>query len=321
MFRLWAIGLVGMLLTASCSYGNGNGGGTVDRSLIDMDRTLIVPACAILTSCSGGGSLGQCVEGVGFYANLPKFMIAELSILKQPTVALMQNIECVVEAGSNCDQVYACMNGGNTVKGCTPGTSCRGKETLVACVQHTEPFEVTLDCAGLGLECVQMIGGMSEHVCATEESRVTEETEVTCTDNAAKMHISNVSILYDCDIFGGGCYPGVDDPQSTYRHGCVGPGGLCNEDTFQAECDGDKATRCYEGREGYVDCAKAGMNCYMTETAVCSFSDCDPFNTYQETCESGVITFCGMSGIETLNCTDLGFSGCTTEGYGAWCVR
>ena len=304
-----------------CACSNGGGWFPTDRSPIDMDRFKIAPACAIVDTCTspGGGSLSRCVDTLALYSYLPKFMLVEFVGVQTASLALLQNIDCVVEAGSDCDGVLACLNMGKTVRGCTLGFECVGSK-LVACAGVQETFESTVDCASFGMECLTLPSNQMK-ICARQESSTEEYEKVTCRDNIAKIQYLNLSYFQDCNIFGGLCRPGVYDEEGTGSYdiyGCVGPGGLCDIDNYESTCDGNKSTRCYEGREGFIDCEFLGQTC--TGAGACVFSDCAP-GSIVETCDAGVITYCGLEGESTLDCTSLEFSGCSADIDGAWCTE
>ena len=197
---------------SACACSNGGGWFPADRSPIDIDRSKLAPACAILAACSTapGGSLSRCVDSYAIYSYFPEFMLVELTGYHNSSLALLQNIDCVVEAGSDCDGVLACLNGGNAVRGCTPGTKCIEGEKLVACIGEPESIETTVDCKSIGMECVTLASN-GRNICAHRESSTEEFETVACNDNIAKIQLGDISYFQDCGIFGGLCRPGTYD--------------------------------------------------------------------------------------------------------------
>jgi hypothetical protein len=297
MRGVWISFVLSGFLLATCGHGQGK------------DQTL----CALYVSCVDGRySLSECIYRTTLLSHLPK---SEWGLSVPVFVALLQNASCVMGAGSDCDRVLSCLNGGAVVRGCNEGSRCADATTLSTCVPMSTSTgdttaEVSISCADLGLECIVLpvIDGVP--VCAKQESETIDGMEVTCEGNVAHVRIADISYRGDCGIRGTVCRPGsYVDWQGLP---CVGSGPACSEAEFEDHCVGNKLVTCLGGTEARLDCGALGLTCQEMEWNVdCSFPGCDPYES-NEQCQLDSILYCGPRGPATISCTDLGFSGCTS---------
>jgi hypothetical protein len=109
---------------------------------------------------------------------------------------------------------------------------------------------------------------------------------------------------------------------------CVGAGEACDATTEPSRCDGSAVVRCVGGHEARVDCAVANraLTCRVVADSphcVPAAQECD-FTTPEE-CADGVITYCDLGRVATLDCRSYGLSGCEivpqSNPAGARCVE
>ena len=101
--------------------------------------------------------------------------------------------------------------------------------------------------------------------------------------------------------------------------GCVGDGEVCEEGNL-GHCDGHVAVTCRGGRVSRFDCATEATEyrglgtCRMLSddgpTCGRANAQCDAAAPFSETCQDGIVTFCLLGEIRTIDCKHLGFSGC-----------
>jgi hypothetical protein len=284
--------ILGFLLT-TCGHGQGR------------DPTL----CALYVSCVDDRySLSECVFRTTLLSHLPK---SEQGLNAPELLALFQNASCVLAAGSDCDRVLACLNGGAVVRNCDEGSRCADATTISSCqFLNNTTAEVSTSCADLGLECVVVPIGGGMYICANQESETTSGMEVTCEGNVAHVHIADISYRGDCGFRGTRCQPGsyIDWQGSP----CVGTGPVCSDAEFEVRCEGNNLVACIGGAEARLDCGIFELTCQEMDWNVdCSFLGCDPFEANDQ-CQYDSILYCGPKGPETISCTDLGFSKCTS---------
>jgi hypothetical protein len=106
---------------------------------------------------------------------------------------------------------------------------------------------------------------------------------------------------------------------------CIGTGEDCSGG-HDPHCDGTVMVGCRGGKVVRIDCQEVipdttchdlnddfwGLMCVPEQ-------DC-PSDFTEETCQDGVITFCWMGEVTTLDCRAYGLSGCRTEGTAAACT-
>jgi hypothetical protein len=106
--------------------------------------------------------------------------------------------------------------------------------------------------------------------------------------------------------------------------GCVGTGDDC--DFFGQACDGDVMETCAGGKLGRRDCSALdpeGQSCgFVQQGSFAGGVACGavepPCELVEgdETCDDGVLSFCGYAGAETLDCAAAGYAGCDTATRG-----
>lgn len=275
------------------SDGAGSDGGGQDP----VTRDDAIRACVLLASCGGGGDgVADCFTDV-----LPLLSAA--------------HIGCVLEAGTDCAASRACVGilGVEVDPDCVP--SCDG-DVLVDC---GDGVRATYDCGDYvelpGQTCV--VGNFGPEcgagTCDQEESSCDQDAVLACDVDRGVIERG------DCARFGLSC--DVDDGTARCSDGTATP---CADDP--PRCDGDSLARCSGGYQVAFDCGFVidARGCHQTtETgAFCGFGDaCEPLTAKgEETCDGTVITFCAAGAIESVDCADLGFTGCRESLGGGACT-
>ena len=253
-------------------------------------------------------------------------------------LALAQNARCVARAGADCAAVLACLNQGSAVSSCTSssdhirGSVCRDEKILEGCTNTGiggENVLASVRCGDVGLECLEIslrpaIGLLAS--CADREKCPVNNVNITCDGSVASIQMDNAVMRFDCAFAGAECrpgeYPDITALLNTEFCKAAGPG--CTPAEFTNSCEGNTLITCIQGQEAHTDCALMGQICRVVEydsgpEATCTYSCCDP-NTFDETCEQGVITYCAEAGMSTFDCTSAGFAGCVLDGTEAACA-
>jgi hypothetical protein len=185
--------------------------------------------------------------------------------------------------------------------------------TVVGCSSRT--FS---DCEALGLVC--------------SENEYSAECGVDTCDPAGFEPRCDGELMVYCDSTGAlierHCSSQYDLKCGTNSEGeldCIGRGEDC-PDGYQSRCEGTEMARCRGGKMSRADCAKLIPNttCHDLDDnfwgLICIPKKECPSDFTEEACENGVITFCFMGEIATIDCREYGLSGCTTTDIAASCT-
>jgi len=202
--------------------------------------------------------------------------------------------ECV-KAGKDCDAVGRCLNAGQATTTCDSSTDGRRCDGTVrrACVGGVW---VGVDCAPLGLECIQ--DSVGQLWCGTSDPCADSE----CHGDGVVSCVNKVMAYRSCG--GGAC---VDSGGTKV---CQGEGADCQTGDFR--CEGNTAVTCLNGKEHREECAVCSDvdGAFCTTDKQCERSSCD--GATLKACVDGV-------SIDS-DCVSHGFSSCTEDASGAHCV-
>ena len=247
-------------------------------------------------------------------------------------LSLMQNMDCV-QGAADCSAILACVNQGQAQATCTPPEDyprwrrCSDGDHMRGC---SAGVGATFDCSKLGLGCVEntvVPADKSFAACArpVAGSQPLDTTiQVTCQGDEASFRVGNGEYNFDCNYLGAACVPGNYDLSADGPPYCRGKRSTaCDPSTFVVGCDGDLLVTCIGGQEAAADCTSWGATCRLDAGSTqprCGF----PCASIPENCASGTVTYCGPTGMTTLDCGSVGFSTCQTEPGSApaeaWCA-
>ena len=289
------------------------------RNPLGIDPAELRELCIAYSSClAPDHDVGSCVSTARTQIAGTRWEIAVVISVDAGLAAILMNAECVKGAMGDCDEILACLNRGNVNRLCNREPRCEG-DTLITCTQMLErkyEGEVSIDCAALGLECLDLEG---RPLCARATGYTGETKRFSCNGSIAMVEHSGIRYGMDCSLVGGVCNPKQAEPEGV--HACVGPGAACGDEQV-GSCEGDVFNTCLNGREAAIDCTRVGMACGRNvdrEYSCINPGGCDPYSDPQA-CIDGTIRFCGLQGMEEVDCTALGFAGCK-ESEGANCVE
>jgi hypothetical protein len=281
---------------------------------VGVDACLHWTACAALpplTPSTTRTTLASCV------------MAASLSLpwTGDPVVVTPAQLSCMADAGLDCDRALDCVSVPATTPCPSPTWGCDG-DTLRRCDAFRGDRVVSEDCAAEGLHCIP-VGSQAR--CGFEACDPTT-LRVTCLDNRIVLC---ARYLFADGTVGGVLQPGEDcsDHDATCVVGtdgpiCVGKGAACTPFPWGGglACDGDVLIGCENGYETRTDCTASGLHCvtltgslgaagrivcaHQSEVIVCVVSD---FNV----CKGTRLDYCDQHGNQSLDCTCLGYSGCS----------
>ncbi len=289
-------------------------------------------ACAGLLACSEAfDSMSQCVETTEALHDFD--MVSHsylLTVMGNQHMALLQNMACIAEAGTDCDAVLACMNDGEARVDCsqinTFGSRVCNGDKLVGCNdigRNHQWIETTVDCAGMGLSCIEIdfdgMGGILPTCGQGMAASTADGLVVECQGDVAQIQMRDGNLQFDCGFYNGDCVAG-DFLLYEGLAFCEGKGPECDSDTFADRCDGSTHVWCQAGKEGGMECSQMGQTCTGSgDNVVCGYEACTPL-VYQDNCSDGVITYCSAEGEVDLDCKTHGFTGCEPYGQrGARC--
>jgi hypothetical protein len=223
-------------------------------------------------------------------------------------------LACLAGADGGCDAIEECV--GLQFDHTGPcARSCVG-DTSVAC-DGTRRFSV--DCTREGSVCDPSIG-----VCVDPAAAACDPMSfaATCRDGAP-VHCAagREEVGFHCVDYGWAC----DEAGAR----CVGSGAECSPLVTERPpivvADGIRCTSaavleaCVERRTHPIRCTdiSAEFSCQTRDgRAFCGLGDaCDPY-TRGARCEGDDIVFCNAGAIARVDCTSLGFTGCTEGGFG-----
>jgi hypothetical protein len=117
---------------------------------------------------------------------------------------------------------------------------------------------------------------------------------------------------------------GLECRQENFDAWCVGTGASCVADSFPyfdvhyqgQACNGARLSACVRGGLAELDCGLFGpeFSCQSSGGAFfCgSGSECDPM-THVKSCEGTNVVFCNAGTLTRVDCTALGFTGCSAD--------
>ncbi|MBI5478955.1 MAG: hypothetical protein HY906_08875 [Deltaproteobacteria bacterium] len=286
-------------------------------------RSGLLEVCARVSACSLGS--GSFTEGCNGYALIDRVGRTSEGTEDRLIVAI---VDCV-EHAPDCAGVEACTTASATeTAACGSGDVhiCVG-DVLVECDGTTTPAPDAFDCASAGLVCGQTAAGArcGTASCdpATTPARCDGDLAITCDEDGHVLRARDCrfAVTMSCSGGGGGgvtCQSRVGETCAVVdgEPRCVGGGDPCDEATFQNSCDGSVMITCAGGAIGRRDCADLdpALTCRLDSrgAAECAAvaQECDEHTA--ETCTGGVITFCLLGEVTTVDCAAYGLSGCTT---------
>jgi hypothetical protein len=221
-------------------------------------------------------------------------------------------VNCLAQAGDNCDNAKKCLNDGQVPTACTTGgaVSCSGTVLTSCDTSHGAGFTTQFDCAVYGEMCLNGTNRpeCGAGTCAAQGASCNGTQVQTCNNNG-------VYKLFDCGELGAACNPTI------IAH-CRGLGAACtapSANDTSLRCDGDTLVSCLDGQEGSLDCGKLGVHCLPNAKGdhfACALGNaCDPAN-YQATCSGTTLSFCNDGRVDTFDCAAGGFTMCNAANGG-----
>jgi hypothetical protein len=224
-------------------------------------------------------------------------------------------VNCLAQAGADCDAARRCLNGGQIPSVCTGnGASCTGN-VLTNCTTAAgtggQKGTTQFDCSTAGQMCIAQGNSIDCGVgtCAGNNTQCVGALLQTC--EAGILH------QLDCGIYGSTCVQGVIPHCRGTGVSCTGAG--LADLTPPLRCEGNVLVSCYDSQEARFDCSAVGEGCYANAKgkafACGAGSGCDP-NTFSATCAGSKLTFCNDGLPTTYDCAGGGFKGCTPNNGG-----
>jgi hypothetical protein len=269
--------------------------------------------CVHFTTCSltseppSATSMTYCVQ------SLVEMQLASLGYVDYSGV-----YNCAIAAGSNCDEIVKCFNGGHALEPCDEASfedRCDGDMTVICEFGDTVYFDCNRLIILIDPQCIDHPeeGITCASPCTEDYARCYGNVLEICDTSEAEG-----AFRWDCGAFGMSCE--AAEGWAT----CLGRPCESNR------CDEDAIVWCSEGSEARIDCAEligSDYTCFMDPDE--GEPDCVPKGTqcdsedYADTCEGPVLTFCRAGYIGMADCRSYGYSGCVqgveAGGYPAHC--
>lgn len=225
--------------------------------------------------------------------------------------------ECVLAAVPDCSAVEMCFGGGQPLQPCSEITDgyCAGSVRVQCDTAHNTFLHQ--DCATANQECTMANASLSDLVPKCGLGACTEGVhDAACQEYLLLSCAGGNYEVTDCSAQGMIC---GDDPQG--RKACVGTGAGCPDD-FTPTCTDNVLVDCQNRHLRQLDCSLlAGDFTCSTSTSSCvpAGTDCTPGDP--ELCQGTTIRICVDGSWYPLDCSDLGFTGCSVSAaQGAHCV-
>jgi hypothetical protein len=292
-------------------------------------------ACALASACFGdtGSSFAQTCVLFGAYTGVDRSLLS-------PEEQLYAAAYDCISAASDCTAAKACLGADATQAAtCKTGSAHCSGSVLVDCHEKLpDGTPQAFDCGAAGLVCVETAG---DAACGTAKCDPST-TKPSC-DGTRAVRCTSPGVLVggDCSLtFGEDCSSdGTTTKCSVHvadacamvdgSPSCVGSGAACNADTFEDRCDGSVIVGCSGGKEARFDCntMRAGLTCKIGSNgaATCGGTGTECDGHTDESCKDGVVTYCDVDHLATVDCKAAGLSGCATSTEGgqttARCVQ
>ncbi len=310
-----------------------------DGNRIRVESDDVIPGCSRFLSCVHPWvGMGICAHAL-FTAerwNLKEMSFYLGTVTRDDWLQVLsgcQHSHCLAQEATSCDEVLRCMNRGLLVRDCTPpegyfgGRYCRDSNTLSVCGDLDEDgttTEISVECDLFGMECIEMDRGQDLlAACAYRDPDPPQglgtKVKVSCDGTVAKLQRYGAVMYWDCGFMKAACQPGIYDGWDQHEF-CKSSGPACQLETMDWHCDGNLTVQWCNGNEIGFDCATVDQICrrirvLLADMVTCTYDTaCNPFN-FEETCQDGVVKYCGPDGVTTISCGQYGFDGCTQNKY------
>jgi len=291
--------------------------GCKDNTMLNIPNDEIEQICANVISC--GPSWGEEADPSAMTTCVDSMTWYQLEMLGY--VLIDEHFECYRSAGSDCDALMRCGNGGHGVESCDDATfekQCEGNR-VVDCIEGKKRY---IDCSEYGHYLVNPICSVDEadgavgcvgEPCSGTSSRCSSNTVAGCEGGSSfQLHCSLFEMICE-ELPSGGAT-------------CRGTGPVCAEDIFVSRCDGDQVIYCAGGREVGMDCGLTlGPDYTCLADPVEGTAGCVPAreecNIYDhiDTCDGPFLVFCRSGRLDRIDCRELGYGGCVGEAGAAFC--
>lgn len=292
---------------------SGGGGSNAGACQREPDRSPTVPAPTELDPdlvARAAAVIGSCMPDDGVARNAAHIWLEHLSAPRMYFRHGAQ-LDCFANANCGCDAIEQCLRWVYSAPPATCEGGCDG-DVFKGC---GDEVQVTVDCGLLGLSCdpdANCVPATAEPCSDSVEPSCTADGEISFCDDGFTREAP-------CQSLGFTCAEGK----------CIGEGATCTDDSGFDEavvlsgvsCAGDTLTACVGGHTTAVDCTKQGpgFSCQIKgDISFCGLAaECIPADNYAApeppTCDGTVLTFCSAGRLEHIDCTQLGFTGCTID--------
>ncbi|HYQ03388.1 MAG TPA: hypothetical protein VER96_32155 [Polyangiaceae bacterium] len=290
-------------------------GGTTTSSacLVEPDLTPSFPAVTALDPdlvARAAAVIGSCMPDDGVMRNAAYLWNSHFAAPRL-YYRYVEQLECLGNANCGCAAAEHCV--GLTYRQAAADCldRCEGN-VFIGC---GDGVEFSFDCGRVGLSCDPIT------VCVGEPGVGCDDSEPpSCTAEGDVRYCTNgTHRTTPCQSLGFSCEAGD----------CVGDGESCEPKSVTTEqvtpvgmgCSGTALRACLGGHTTQVDCAMQGPGFTCQERDGSFFcglaAECVPSGAYSSnttaSCDGTTLSFCNAGRVEHIDCTELGFSGCTID--------
>lgn len=299
-----------LLVLCGCPAGTDPGDAGPNDTAASAAALQRVRACGRITGCFGYPSMRECVARVTLAAALEPSRSTRES---WDTVWLVyaEAAECLA-AAADCDAAFACRNRAGA-QDCFVGVSDAVCQDGVwrACSGEPAP-PLSLACADYGLAC-------HGDRCVADECTSLTPVEVNCAGQTAELCLDGLLTRHDCGRLGLACAAVTANDQPAFI--CFEGGGAACDAQSPLACDGHQASWCHGGRRAGLDCSVFGLTCGEPDNNEPGLLGVCRLPSGEESCADGAVSFPAAHGPGSLDCRELGLSGCSATAGRAVCVQ
>lgn len=232
-----------LAVVAGCgSHAAGGSGGTVTPIMQDVAARacIIAHACGLPLGMVTAEEVGVtgCSVGVMFLNAAPEATSEHIG---------PSEVDCIAKAGSDCDAVASCLNGGKGAQPCKQSSGCDGSVILSCRADDGATADQTrFDCASFGKTCT----AGQENACV--DGTCTGQYE-RCDGNVSEICEGGVLTRTDCSAQNATCSTTGLLPCASNAPACTPVGDSAHFDGLR--CDGTTLITC-AGHEQPRDCAQ-----------------------------------------------------------------
>ncbi len=308
--------LVILVCVASLSSGCSKYGKHDARDVFGIGSADLNAFCLEYTGCIDNNvGFGECIYDLMAVREGTRWAVTSIEIQPQLMIAI-NRIECFSAASTSCNELATCLGFSPNDTCRSTKASCKNNSSMDVCVLSRKLgwLSAVYNCGDIGFRCQEEPNYHLTSYCGESPRSLGEKRFVRCERGDIAIIDNGVErVGVDCRKYGAVC--NRDEAGSDLEYGsiCKGDGEACSDDVDEIRCEGDKIVSCFSGKRSVFDCALIGQTCSGSHglyNVFCSPAECHPLS-YGDHCDGDMLYYCSESGVDSLDCVQAGFEGCT----------